>query len=368
VATDFIPTEPVVDRSRRELVKSAVGLVLTTSLGVLGADDALAASANEPGEAVLPWGDPSTLVAAIGAGTLAVPSVAESAEAYRKGFGYIEHWHGRIPKEMASFWGVPAMAGRNAAVIGPPDFQRGMIRIVELGRDFQQVSYRDTLGWVALEIQVRSPKDLVTQLKGLPFIHEGTGGPGEAKDPDGKPLYRAINFTGPSGEPLNLTQHVQLDELKISTGRNNVGPLFIQTLHAYPYQAVRDLYFKTLRMKMRMEVNTRRASSVALPGLPKDSSYKMSAVRTTEYCSIEIDEVSESTPQRPAGSGLFAPGVSMCTLIAHNLDAVKAAFKQANVKFAEVKANSCPPFKASRAIFCLGHAGERLEVVEVGKA
>src|SRR5258706_3679754 len=99
VARDIIPTRQPVDHSRRELVKSATGLVLTASLGVLGAADALAASASEPGETTPPWGDPATLVSAIGAGTLAVPSVAESAEAYRKGIGYIEHWHRQIPKE-----------------------------------------------------------------------------------------------------------------------------------------------------------------------------------------------------------------------------------------------------------------------------
>jgi hypothetical protein len=194
--------------------------------------------------------------------------------------------------------------------------------------------------------------------------------PGNAKDPDGKPLYRAIGFTGPSGESLALTQHVQLDELKISTGRNNIGPLFIQPLGAYPYEKVRDFYVQTLRTKMRMEVNTRGGNPAASPGQPQAPArtYKMSAVRTTEYCSIEIDEVPESTPPRPAAAGCFAPRVAMCTLTTRNLDAVKAAFKQASVNFTEIEKNSCPPFAGSRAISCLGHAGERVEVVEVGKA
>lgn len=364
-SVDITKASEGIDSRRRELVKSAAGLVLTTSLGVLGSGASFAAPANQPGQTTPPWGDPSTLVSAIGAGTLAVASVAETVEAYRKGFGYLEHWRGRIPAEMASFWGVPAMAGRNAAVVGPPNFQRGMIRIVELGSDFQQLPYLSTLGWGALEIQVRSPKDVVTQLKGLPFIH--TGGPGESKGSDGKPVYRAAQFTGPSGEPLFMTQHMQLDELRVSTGRNNVGPLFIQTLAAYPYAEARDFYLKTLRMKMRMEIDTRRTNVAESLGLPKDSLYKLAAVRMPENCSIEIDEYPASTLRRPAASGCFTSGVSMCTLITRNLDAVKSAFEQANVKFAEIKSNSCPPFKGSRAIFCLGQAGECLEVVEVGK-
>ncbi|MEP7313174.1 MAG: VOC family protein [Pseudomonadota bacterium] len=349
-----------IDRERRDLV-NAVALLLTASLAAPAMRSALAAAPDGPSKTTPPWGDPATLVSAIGAGTLAVASVAETAEAYCKGFGYSEHWRGRIPKEMAEFWGVPAMAGRNAAVVGPPDFKRGMVRIVELGSDFRQVAYHDTLGWVALEIHVRSPKEVVTQLKGLPFVH--TGGPGQANAPDGAPLYSAAQFTGPSGEPLYMTQHTQLDQLT-SVGRNNVGPLFIQTLAAHPYQETRNFYLQTLGMKMRMEIDTPRTKLLETLGLPKGGSYKMAAVRAPEYCSIQIDEYPKSTPQRPATAGCFAAGVGMCTLLTRNLDAVKAALTKADMKFVEIKANSCPPFNGSRAIFCLGQSGERIEVVQ----
>ena len=354
-----------IDRSKRDVVKSAAWLMLTASVALPASRRALAQAAAGSGEATPAWGDSSTLVSAIGAGTLAVASVAETAEAYCDGFEYVEHWRGRIPKNMAEFWGVPAMAGRTAAVVGPPDFQRGMIRIVELGKDFKEVSYHDTLGWVALEIHVRSPEAVVTRLKGLPFVH--TGGPGQANDRNGNPIYRAAQFTGPSGEPLYMTQHMQLDKL-ISPGRNVVGPLFIQTLAASPYQETRDFYAQTLGMTMRMEIDTPRANLVEKLGLPKSKLYKMAAVRAPEYCSIQIDEYPQSTPQRSAAPGCFAAGVSMCTLTTHDLDAVKMAFRKADVKFAEVESNSCPPFNGSRAIFCLGRAGERVEVVEVRRA
>jgi hypothetical protein len=294
-----------------------------------------------------------------------VASLAETVEAYGKGFGYIVHWRGQIPRRMAEFWGVPAMAGRAAAVVGPPDFQRGMIRIAELGKDFKPVSYQDTLGWIALEIHVKSPEAVVTQLKGLPFTH--TGGPGTASERNGTPIYRAAQFKGPSGEPLYMTQHMQLDQL-ISAGRNNVGPLFIQTVAVSAYQQTRNFYMQDLGMRMRMEIDTPRTSLVETLGLPKGRAYKMAALRAPEYCSIQIDEYPESTPTRPAAPGCFAPGVNMCTLTTRNLDAVKAAFQRGGLKFAEIDSNSCPPFDGARAIFGRGHGGERIEVVEVGRA
>jgi hypothetical protein len=346
------------DQDRRTLLKSAACLLLATSAGTLSARRALAAGSSAPA----PWGDPSTVVSAIGAGTLAVASVAETAEAYRKGFGYIEHYRGRIPREMAEFWAVPAMAGRTVAVVGPPGYQRGMIRIVELGSDFKEVSYHNTLGWIALEIHVRSPDGLATQLKGLPFIH--TGGPGTANDREGKPLYRAAQFKGPSGEPLYMTQHMQLDEL-VSVGRNNVGPLFIQTLSTTAYPETLGFYLKDLRMKMRIEIETPRTNLVETLGLSSGARYKMAAVRAPEYCALQIDEYPKATPQRPAAPECFVPGVSMCTLTTRNLELVKSALSDAHMQFAEIETNTCPPFHHARAVFFMGRGGERVEVVEV---
>jgi hypothetical protein len=340
-----------IDLRRRALFRSAAGFAVGAAFALPATRAAFSAApaANETA-----WGDPATLVSAIGAGTLAAISVAQTIEAYTNGFGYVVHWRGNVPKESAELWGVPAMAGRDAAVLGPPDFNRGMIRVLELGKDFKETSLQATLGWVALEIHVKSPEEVVTQLKGKPFTH--TGGPGNADDGAGAPLYRAAQFKGPSGEPLYMTQHLQLDKL-ISAGRNNVGPLFIQTLNTYPYEPTREFYQQTLGMKMRMEVKTRR-----------DNGARMSAVRATEYCSIQIDEFGANTPRRPASPGCFAAGVNMCTLTTRALDPVKAALTKADVKFTEVTSNACPPFKGSRGLYLLGRGGERLEIMQVAGA
>lgn len=356
--TDVESASQPTGQSRRELLKSAVCLLLATPVATLASRRAFAANT----DAIGPWGDPATLVTAIGAGTLAAASVAETVEAYRKGFGYVEHYRGRIPREMAEFWGVPAMAGRAVAVMGPPGYQRGMIRIVELGKDFKEVAYHETLGWFALEILVRSPDDLVDELKGLPFVH--TGGPNTANDQEGKPLYRAAQFTGPSGEPLYMTRHMQLDPL-MANDRNNVGPLFIQTLSTTSYQEALRFYLENLRMKMRIEWAAPRANLAKALGLPSDARYKSAAVRAPDYCALQIDEYPNAVPQRPAAPGCFAPGASMCTLTTRNLDAVKTMLTSARMPFAEIEANSCPPFPHARAVSFLGRAGERVEIVEV---
>ncbi|MEO7775566.1 MAG: hypothetical protein ABIT36_02010 [Steroidobacteraceae bacterium] len=333
-----------IDINRRVLLQSAAGMAFAST------QIARAAAPEEP--AVAPWGDPATLVSAVGAGTLSVINLAQSLEAYHRGFGYVTHWQGKIPKETATLWGVPAMAGRGAAVVGPPGFNRGMIRMVELGKDFQETSLQSTLGWMALEIHIKSPDDIVKQLQGLPFVH--TGGPGLANAPDGQPLYRAAQFKGPSGEPLYMTQHMQLDKL-ISAGVNNVGPLFIVTLNTTPYEPTRDFYQRTLGMTMRMEIKGRGGS-------------RMSAVRATEYCAIQIDELAANTPRRPAAPGCFAAGVNVCTLTTRNINRVKSALTEAKQPFTEVASNLCPPFQGARGIYLTGRGGERVEIMQVAGA
>jgi hypothetical protein len=102
-----------IDLKKRKFATSAAQLLIAASVGRLGT--VLAAS--EPSQKQYlklqetPWSDPWSLVSAIAAGTIAVPNVADSIEAYKKGFGYVEHWRGRVPAAMARFWGTPAMAG-----------------------------------------------------------------------------------------------------------------------------------------------------------------------------------------------------------------------------------------------------------------
>lgn len=350
-----------IDAGRRALGKSAAWLLLAGALPFSGVRPLAAWHEVEP--SVPPWGDAATLVSSIGAGTLAAADVAETVAAYTKGFEYVETWRGRVSDEVANFWGAPAMAGREMAVVGPPGYTTGLIRIVELGEDFQEAPYHETLGWIALEIRVQSPDDLVKRLEGsgLPFVH--TGGPGTFSMSDGTPVYRAAQFKGPSGEPLYMTQHMQLDKL-VDVGRTNVGGLFIQTLGARPYLPTRDFYQSMLKMKSRMEIDTPRTNLVEAFGLPGDRKYKMAAVRMTDYCSIQIDEYPDPVPARAAVDGCLVPGVCMSTLIAKDLDIVARVLRDAGMAFEMMDDYPIPPASGGRALVCRGYSGEVVEFVE----
>lgn len=359
--TDHRPTRPttapeVIDRSRRETIKAVASVLLATALGLRVPK---AVAAGEAGQQT--WGDPATLVSGIAAGTLSVPSVAETVAAYTKGFGYVESWRGKIPAEVAEFWGTPAMAGRAAAVVGPPAHRHGLIRVVELGDDFEKVDPYESLGWVALEIRVRSPDEVLGQLEGLPFVN--TGGPGDSSTAGGAPAYRAAQFKGPSGEPLYMTQHTQLDGLLELRG-NNVGPLFIQTLAARPYRETRDFYQETLALKSRMEIDVPRRNLVEKFGLPESRRYKMAAVRAPEYCSIQIDEYPEAVPARPTAEGCLPPHASMCTFATRDLGRVAGALREAGVSFNEIGSHALLPSTGGRALVARGHSGEIVEFVE----
>jgi hypothetical protein len=223
------------------------------------------------------------------------------------------------------------------------------------------VAFNETLGWVALEIRVRSPDAMPEQLKGLPFTH--TGGPGNSSTAGGAPAYRAAQFKGPSGEPLYFTQHTQLDTL-LEHGPNNVGPLFIQTLAARPYLETRDFYQETLAMMSRMEVDVGRRNLVSKFDLPPDRTYKMAAVRAPEYCSIQIDEYPDVIEARPAVDGCLPPGSAMCTFATRDLDRVAGALRQTGLPFTRLDSHSIAPAGGKRALACRGYSGEFIEFVE----
>jgi len=354
-----------VDLTRRSLAKSAALLVAMASMGRAGT---LLAETESPRRPLAPlpdwpWADPASLVSTIAAGTVAVPNVAEVVDAYRRGLGYTEHWHGQITAGMADFWGVPAMAGRAASVTGPAGLDNGLIRLVELGDDFQPIPSYPTLGWTALEIRVRNVDDMPAQLSGLPFVH--TGGPRDLQFGSGPPTLRPAQFLGPAGEPLYFTEDLQVDRGKL-IGGNNVGGIFLQTLTAVPYPETRDFYLKTLAMQLRAQVGFPRPNVAAIPGADATRMYKMASVRAPWYCAIQVDEYPDATQKRPAVPGCFPPGICMCTLQVPDLDAVAEALRGIELPFTRTDANAMPPWAGGRAIACRGYSGEIVEFIEPG--
>ena len=356
-------TAGAVDLKKRTLTKSAALLFASAPLGRLGTVLALSESSQGRLEEMpdRPWADPASLVSSIAAGTVAVRNVADMVSAYRQGFGYVEHWHGRVPAEMAEFWGVPAMADRVAAVVGPSELNNGLIRFVELGDQFRQIPPHTTLGWAALEIRVRAVDDMVGQLAGLPFTR--TGGPSDLKWGSNPAIARTAQFEGPSGERLIFAQDLLVDRSK-QIGSMNVGGIYIQMLAAAPYTQTRDFYLKTLAMQLSLEVDVPRSEVTDTFGMDNSGLYKMSVVRAPQYCSIIINEYPDVMTPRPSVPGYFPSGLCMCTFSVRDLDLVDSTLRQADVSFARMDSNSIPPFVGDRALACRGHTGEFVEFIE----
>lgn len=348
---------------KRNFIKSTGMILASTAFGRTGS----LLAATVPQEVHLqempdrPWADPASLVTTIAAGTIAVPNVDEMVSTYKQGLEYVEHWRGTISEETARFWGTPAMAGRAAAVLGPPDLKTGLIRFVELGDDFKYVPSHTTLGWTALEVRVRNVDAMVEQLAKTTIKH--TGGPADLKFGSGPPTLRAAQFEGPAGEAIYFTQDLQFDRAKI-IGRNNVGGILLQTLVAVPYVPTRDLYLKTLAMQLRVEASFPRANVAETFGVDKSIFYKMASVRAPQYCAIQVDEYPDITPARPAAPGCLPPAACMSTLAVRDLNLVASALEVAGVPFTRTETAAMLPGFGGRALACRGYSGEFIEFVE----
>lgn len=353
-----------IDRDRRRVVRS---LLQSAVVGRLAGAFAVAGASVAHGIEVQsrPWADPASLVSVIACGTVTVPDVDQTAAAYRLGLRYVTHWEGRVSEAMARCWGVPAMAGRKAALMGPEGLATGLIRIVELGTDFEHVPKNTTLGWTALEIRVRNVDALPEQLAGTPITH--TGGPSDLKWSDAPATLRAAQFHGPSGEPLYFTQDLQFDRSTL-IGNDNVGGIFLQTLTAMPYEDTRNFYLRTLAMQLRLEVGVPRTSAHAALGVEGKGLYRMASVRAPQYCAIQIDEYPDAVKPRPAEPGCFPPGVCMSTLGVRDIDRIAGALQGVGVPFRQLDSSPMPPFAGNRTLACRGYSGEFVEFVEIGKS
>ncbi len=351
------------NRERRQFITSSTCLLAAASLGQSGCDkpaDTDTRLIEDPG-----WGDPSTLVSEIAAGTVAVPDVAAQVDAFREWFKYVEYWRGTVPQSLADFWGAPAVAGQPAAVVGPRGVNAGFFRFVELGSDFKRIPLYSTLGWVALEIRARDVDALVSELAGSPFEH--VGGPADLKFGDMPVTLRAAQFRGLEGEPLIFTEDLKYDRSNV-LGEGNAGPLFIQTLAVHPYAPARDFYLQRLKMKLSLEVSYSMRNVIRALGLSDEQQLTMSAVRTTDYCSIELDEYPPEVTQRPTAAGSLPPAVCMCSHATRHLDQVATALQEEGLAFSRLEANPIAPHEGARLLFARGHSGERLEFVEAAGA
>lgn len=351
---------------RRRFIKSAA-----FAIGVAGLGRAASAYAQPEQlrdgrdyEIAPQWGDPSTLVSAIAAGTVAVPNVAEMVDAYCEWFSYVEHWSGSITAELADFWGASEIEGRKAAVVGPRDMSRGLLRFVEIGSEFKRIPSYTTLGWTALEIRVKNVDEVVKQLENSPFY--SPTGPHDLKFSAAPPTLRAVTFIGPTGELLYLTEDLKYDR-SVQIGAENVGPLFIQTLAANPYEATRDFYQRTLAMRMSVEVDVSIENVTAALGVANDRKYKLSAVRAPAHCSIEIDEYPKVAIARPRAPGILPPGACMCSFVTEDIEKIARALDDADISFRRLESNPMPPYANGRSIFCRGASGELVEFVESAK-
>lgn len=355
----------VIDRKRRQLLVAAgqccAPAALASVSGLLGMSIPSRLLGLEPWTG--PWADPMSLVAGIACGTVCVQSVDESLAAYVDGLGYVAHWKGAVPALLAEFWGTPAMAGRAAAVVGAPRPHSGLIRLLELGDDFQPLGDRPALGWRALEIRARDVDAVPGQLAGTGITH--VGGPADLKFGPAPAAFRAAQFRGPSGEPLIFTEDLQFDRTPI-IGGDNVGGIFLQTLVASPYEPTRDFYLKSLAMQLSLEVRLPRSEVEAALNLENRSMYRMASIRAPWYSTIQVDEYPEATRSRPTAPGCLPPGVCMTTLAVPDLDGVAKVLRETGVAYSSLERNSIPPLFEGRSLACRGCSGEHVEFIESG--
>ena len=287
--------------------------------------------------------------------TATVPDLDAALRDYRDtlGFGVIEQ--GRVPADLAASWGCPANAGSLYAALQPASGTPCTLRLVEqpLPGGFAPTT---TFGWAAFEITVQDVFGWPDRL-----AESGFDIVGPPREIPGLPYFVAMQMLGRGREMIYL------NEVRSDTPTSDLPPaaspvdrVFIVILACADRAATMAWY----RDRLALE----EGGSYVIPytmisrafGLPLDTLHGLSMAQKGRMPIVEIDDYPAAATVRSGTTGMLPPGNAMVTLAVDRLDGRGLDF------IAPPVARDGPVYAGRRSATVRGHAGELLELIELG--
>lgn len=287
--------------------------------------------------------------------TATVPDLDAALRDYRDtlGLGVVEH--GVVPADLAAGWGCPANAGSPYAALQPASGTPCTLRLVEqpLPAAFVPTT---TFGWAAFEITVQDVFGWPDRLADSGF--DIVGAPREIP---GLPYFVAMQMLGRGREMIYL------NEVRADTPTSDLPPaaapvdrIFIVILACADRAATMAWY----RDRLALE----EGGSYVIPytmiskafGMPLDSLHGLSMAQNGRMPIVEIDDYPAAATKRAGMTGMLPPGNALVTLAVDRLDGRGLDF------IAPPVARDGPVYAGRRSATVRGHAGELLELIEIG--
>ena len=289
-------------------------------------------------------------------GLSTVPDLERGLAAYRDVLGLDLLEQGDLPADLAASWGAPANAGSPYAVLRPKSGAPCWFRLVEQPYHPEFVPTR-SYGWAAFETTVENvwhwpdalPADLF-EIVGPPKVLENI-----------EPAFIPMQALGPGCEMIYLNEvQGDLPDTDLPRAGSPVDKIFIVVL-ATPDRN-RSIHWYTEKLGLK------RGADYTLPysmindafGLSPDTQTTITMVSHGRMPIVEVDDYPDEATSRARHDGHLPPGNALVTLAVSSID-------ECDVEWI------APPSKRDGALYegrrtacAIGHAGELIEVVEVG--
>ena len=244
--------------------------------------------------------------------TIAAPDLGAMEDAYEL-LGYQATAGGRVPGELARFWGAEAVEGANFLLMAPETSTGFHFRFVEQPAIEGYAAYR-CWGWNAAELIVQDTDALEKQLMGTPF--HILGPPADLSISD---AIRAMQVQGPAQEFLYLTMFKRKTEFDVPEAVDFVDRTFIVILGGPSVEMLGDAWGERFGLTYSEPRPVRITVMGQVYGLPYDHGFMLSTMRLSGSNLIELDSMPENAEPRPMVDGLLPPAISMVSFISDSL-------------------------------------------------
>ena len=244
--------------------------------------------------------------------TIAAPDLGAMEEAYDL-LGYRATAGGRIPGELASFWGAEAVEGAQFLLMAPQTSEGFHFRFVEQPATEDYGAFR-CWGWNAAELMVQDTDALEKQLIGTPF--HILGPPADLSFTD---AIRAMQVQGPAAEFLYLTMFKRKTEFDVPEAVDFVDRTFIVILGGPGVEVLGEGWGERFGLSYSEPRPVKITVMGQVYGLPSDHRFMLSTLGLSGSNLIELDSMPENATPRPQREGWLPPAISMVSFISDSL-------------------------------------------------
>ena len=240
--------------------------------------------------------------------TIAAPDLGAIEEAYEL-LGYRATAGGRIPGELAGFWGAESVEGAQFLMMAPETTPGFHFRFVEQPATEGYGAYR-CWGWNAAELIVQDTDALEKQLMGTPF--HILGPPADLSFTD---AIRAMQVQGPAAEFLYLTMFKRKTEFDVPVAVDFVDRTFIVILGGPSVEMLGESWGQRFGLTHSEPRPVKITVMGQVYGLPSDHRFMLSTLPLSGSNLIELDDMPENATPRPVRDGWLPPAISMVSFI-----------------------------------------------------